>query len=46
MRKYTIIDCSERVEEGDVKSTLDLIANLAQEVTKLKRELSDLRSAM
>lgn len=38
-------DCFELVEEekeGE-KSTLDLIANLAQEVAKLKRELSELR---
>ena len=39
---YRNTDCFEKVEEGG-KSTLDLITNLAQEVAKLKRELSELR---
>lgn len=45
---YNNVDCFELVKEEkeNDKSTLDLIANLAQEVAKLKREISDLRSAM
>jgi len=39
---YRNTDCFEKVEECG-KSTLDLITNLAQEVAKLKRELSELR---
>lgn len=39
---YRNTDCFEKVKEGG-KSTLDLITNLAQEVAKLKRELSELR---
>ena len=45
MCKYTNADCDGKVEGGE-KSTLDLIANLAKEVAKLKRELSDLRGAI
>src|SRR5699024_2334352 len=42
---YKNVDCIELFEEGESesKSTLDLIANLAQEVAQLKRELSELR---
>lgn len=45
MCKYTNADFDGKVEGGE-KSTLDLIANLAKEVAKLKRELSDLRDAI
>src|SRR5699024_4350413 len=42
---YKNVDCFELFEEdeSESKSTLDLIANLAQEVAQLKRELSELR---
>jgi len=43
---YKNVDCFEKVEEeGNDRSAIDLIANLAQEVTELKRELSELRDA-
>lgn len=44
--EYKNVDCFEKVEEESGKTALDLIANLAQEVAQLKRELSNLRSAM